>query len=100
MTTTSKDRCPPAAGTEEVAGTEGLDEEQLAAYAKAPGHPARVAIIRLLMQKDACICGDIVDELRTKFVILVDDARTHQSPSNSTVSSLAGWSISSGSQTT
>lgn len=31
--------------------------------AKALGHPARVQIIRLLVRKNACICGDIVDEL-------------------------------------
>lgn len=30
---------------------------------KALGHPARVKILRLLIQKDACVCGDIVDEL-------------------------------------
>ena len=31
--------------------------------AKAVGHPARVQILRLLVRKNACICGDIVDEL-------------------------------------
>lgn len=39
------------------------DERQLAAYAKALAHPARVAIMKLLLRKDTCICGDIVDEL-------------------------------------
>jgi DNA-binding transcriptional ArsR family regulator len=38
-------------------------EAQLAQFAKALGHPARVAIISLLLKKQACICGDIVDEL-------------------------------------
>ena len=38
-------------------------ENKLAKYAKALGHPARVAILNLLIQKQACICGDIVDEL-------------------------------------
>jgi ArsR family transcriptional regulator len=37
--------------------------ERLATLAKALGHPARVAIIRLLMRRDACVCGEIVDEL-------------------------------------
>jgi ArsR family transcriptional regulator len=37
--------------------------ELLASLAKAMGHPARVAIIRLLKQKEQCVCGDIVDEL-------------------------------------
>jgi ArsR family transcriptional regulator len=38
-------------------------DEELAALAKALGHPARVQIMRLLVRRDACICGDIVDEL-------------------------------------
>ncbi len=43
---------------------EGRDaDEELAALAKALGHPARVQILRLLVRREACICGDIVDEL-------------------------------------
>jgi ArsR family transcriptional regulator len=38
-------------------------DEELAALAKALGHPARVQIMRLLARRNACICGDIVDEL-------------------------------------
>jgi len=38
-------------------------DEELAALAKAVGHPARVQILRLLVRREACICGDIVDEL-------------------------------------
>jgi hypothetical protein len=38
-------------------------DETIAKYAKVLGHPARVAIIKLLLKKDHCICGDIVDEL-------------------------------------
>ena len=38
-------------------------EEQIAQFAKALAHPARVAIIGLLLKKQTCICGDIVDEL-------------------------------------
>ena len=30
---------------------------------KAVGHSARVQILRLLVRRDACICGDIVGEL-------------------------------------
>ncbi len=55
--------CPPPASPEEVCREDTFDGDQLAAYAKALGHPARVAIIRLLMEKNACICGEIVDEL-------------------------------------
>ena len=38
-------------------------DEELAALTKAIGHPARVQIIRLLVRRTACVCGDIVDEL-------------------------------------
>ena len=40
-----------------------VKDNRLAKYAKALSHPARVAILRLLIQKQSCICGDIVDEL-------------------------------------
>ncbi len=40
-----------------------LKENKIARYAKALAHPARVAILKLLIRKQACICGDIVDEL-------------------------------------
>jgi DNA-binding transcriptional ArsR family regulator len=38
-------------------------DNKVAAYAKALAHPARVAILRLLLKKQTCICGDIVEEL-------------------------------------
>lgn len=38
-------------------------DNRVATYAKALSHPARVSILRLLIQKQACICGDIVGEL-------------------------------------
>lgn len=38
-------------------------QNTLAALFKALGHPARVAIMEYLMKVDACICGDIVNEL-------------------------------------
>ncbi|MBS1583745.1 MAG: winged helix-turn-helix transcriptional regulator [Bacteroidetes bacterium] len=40
-----------------------LEDNRIARYAKALGHPARVAILRLLVGKNACVCGDIVNEL-------------------------------------
>jgi DNA-binding transcriptional ArsR family regulator len=40
-----------------------IKENKIAAYAKALAHPARVAILQLLIKKNACICGDIVEEL-------------------------------------
>lgn len=36
---------------------------QMAAMAKALGHPARIAILEYLIKKGTCVCGDIVDEL-------------------------------------
>jgi ArsR family transcriptional regulator, arsenate/arsenite/antimonite-responsive transcriptional repressor len=38
-------------------------QNELAVFAKALGHPARVAIIEFLLKTDKCICGDIVNEL-------------------------------------
>src|SRR6188472_2853581 len=38
-------------------------DNRIATYAKALAHPARVAILKLLIQRQACICGDIVEEL-------------------------------------
>ena len=40
-----------------------IKDNKLAKYAKALSHPARIAILRILIKKQACICGDIVDEL-------------------------------------
>lgn len=40
-----------------------VKDNRVAKYAKALAHPARVAILRLLLKKQVCICGDIVDEL-------------------------------------
>ena len=38
-------------------------QNELANMAKAIGHPARIAILQHLVKKNACICGDLVDEL-------------------------------------
>lgn len=43
--------------------TETTVEQEVAVLAKALGHPARVQIIRLLLARDACYCGQLVDEL-------------------------------------
>jgi DNA-binding transcriptional ArsR family regulator len=41
-----------------------LDEQtRLAELAKALAHPARIAILELIAQRDSCVCGEIVDEL-------------------------------------
>ena len=38
-------------------------QNQIAAIAKAFAHPARVAILQQLFKLDACICGDLVEEI-------------------------------------
>jgi len=48
-----------------VSKTEIFIDEQnrIAVFAKAFGHPARVAILQHLFKIDACFCGDLVDEI-------------------------------------
>ena len=38
-------------------------EQELAAFAKALSHPARIAILKVLAQNNACVCGEIVEVL-------------------------------------
>lgn len=40
-----------------------VKQNRIARYMKALAHPARVAILEVLIKKQACICGDIVEEL-------------------------------------
>jgi ArsR family transcriptional regulator len=39
------------------------DDQTIATLCKALGHPARVAILRHLLQVDRCVCGEIVNIL-------------------------------------
>jgi ArsR family transcriptional regulator len=57
--------CPaPAGAPPDLRPVEGDDaDEELAALTRALGHPARVQILRLLARREACVCGEIVDEL-------------------------------------
>jgi ArsR family transcriptional regulator len=56
--------CPPPSEPADLRPIEGDEaDEEVASLSKALGHPARVKILRLLVRKNACICGDIVDEL-------------------------------------
>jgi ArsR family transcriptional regulator len=56
--------CPPANEQADLRPIEGVEaDEELATLAKAIGHPARVQILRILVRKTSCVCGDIVDEL-------------------------------------
>ena len=38
-------------------------QKRSAELMKALGHPARIAIIELLVERETCICGDITEEL-------------------------------------
>ena len=42
----------------------GQTDDALAALAKALGHPARIGIVRLLIEKQSCIGCDIVQEIQ------------------------------------
>ena len=50
-------------GTVIPAGEATGADRDLAALAKALGHPARVQIVRFLLSRDSCMCGDIVEHL-------------------------------------
>lgn len=49
----------------ELQKTEMFTEQQnqIALFAKVLGHPARVAILQRLFEIDACVCGDLVNEI-------------------------------------
>lgn len=56
--------CPPARVESDLRPVDGsAADAELAAFAKALGHPVRVRILRLLIRREGCVCGDIVDEL-------------------------------------
>jgi ArsR family transcriptional regulator len=38
-------------------------DEELAKLARAVGHPARVRILRLLIARSACVCGELVEQM-------------------------------------
>ena len=60
MSTVTKTRTP-------VAGLPAYKDEtgdETAAIAKALGHPARIQIVRLLLEKQSCFGGDMVDEVK------------------------------------
>lgn len=41
----------------------GKKEQELADLAKALSHPARIAILKVLAERNECICGEIVEVL-------------------------------------
>lgn len=60
----TKASCPPPDHRADLRPVEGDEaDEELAELTKALGHPARVKILRLLAARNACVCGELVDEL-------------------------------------
>ena len=54
--------CPPIVPLDAAPDTVAFADE-VAAVAKALAHPIRVRIVMLLLAREACLCGQIVDEL-------------------------------------
>lgn len=63
MTIKTAPVCPPELPNPSTPTEESEADELLARLAKSIAHPARVAILRLLLRHEGCIVGDIVDEL-------------------------------------
>lgn len=60
----TSDCCPTADAKPDLRPVEGAEaDDELASLAKALGHPARVQILRLLVRREACVCGEIVGEI-------------------------------------
>ena len=67
MKKTDSSRCAtdvaPAAAARPAPAEDPVADAQLAAFAKAIGHPTRMRILRMLARKEARMCSHIVDEL-------------------------------------
>ena len=55
--------CEPDAEQPLATPDDPAADDELAAFAKAIGHPVRVRILRMLARKEARMCSHIVDEL-------------------------------------
>lgn len=62
-TATNRPACPPPRRARRSPTSGPAADAELAELAKALGHPVRIQIMRLLLARDACICGEIVGEL-------------------------------------
>lgn len=61
---TDEDCCPDPDARPDLRPIEGDEaDEDLATLTKALGHSARVQILRLLLRRGTCVCGEIVEEL-------------------------------------
>jgi ArsR family transcriptional regulator len=59
----SDDCCPPTGEVDLPVSGSPEEETELALIAKALGHPMRVRILRILAERRACLCGELVAEL-------------------------------------
>jgi ArsR family transcriptional regulator len=61
----AKKKAPPSSCCDDrpLALAEDAASERLAELAWALAHPARVRIVRLLLERDNCVCGEIVGQL-------------------------------------
>jgi len=62
VTNKNKYNCCSESSSDDIAAGRAADAE-LATLAKALGHPVRVHILRVLSQKQSCICGEIVEHV-------------------------------------
>ena len=60
---TNTTECCASPPDQKIAGVECCQDDRLALLAKTLGHPARVKILRLLIARTECICGEICGEL-------------------------------------
>ncbi len=59
----ANDCCEPPSTDVDAQAVGPLDLDQLAAFAKALGHPMRLRIVRMLIERRSCVTGDLVAEL-------------------------------------
>ena len=60
----ARNRAESAQATTRQTPTTGpCTDEQLARLARGVAHPLRVRILRLLLERGQCVCGDIVEEV-------------------------------------
>ena len=60
---TDADCCPPAVDVLAVPTDPAQIDDDVAMVAKALAHPARVQILRILLARSTCTCGEIVEAL-------------------------------------
>ena len=58
-----RDCCPADAGLQAVRLTEPEAEQRLADLCRALGHSARIRILRVLLEKDVCVAGELAGQV-------------------------------------